>query len=112
MQIEETFRDLKSPQYGMELRQSRSRCPKRYDVLLLIAMQAEILLWCIGIAARHLGWQKDFQANSIKHRAVLSVVRLGKEVRRRPKYTLKASLIYWTLNEYIKLVHTAGRPKL
>ncbi len=84
MQIEETFRDLKSPQYGIGLRQSRSRCPKRYDVLLLIAMLAEILLWCIGIAARHLGWQKDFQANSIKHRAVLSVVRLGKEVRRRP----------------------------
>lgn len=112
MQIEETFRDLKSPQYGMGLRQSRSRCPKRYDVLLLIAMLAEILLWCIGIATRHLGWQKDFQANSIKHRAVLSVVSLGKEVRRRPKYTLKASLIYWTLNEYIKLVHTAGRPKL
>jgi hypothetical protein len=56
-----------------------------YDVLLLIAMLAEILLWCIAIAARHLGWQKDFQANSIKHRAVLSVVRLGKEVRRRPK---------------------------
>ncbi|MGI2111801.1 IS4 family transposase, partial [Shewanella frigidimarina] len=53
-----------------------------------------------------------FQANSIKHRAVLSVVRLGKEVRRRPKYTLKASIIYWALNEYIKLVHTAGRPKL
>ncbi|ABE54758.1 transposase, IS4 family [Shewanella denitrificans OS217] len=112
MQIEETFRDLKSPQYGMGLRQSRSRCPKRYDVLLLIAMLAEILLWCIGIAARHLGWQKDFQANSIKYRAVLSVVRLGKEVRRRPKYTLKASIIYWALNEYIKLVHTAGRPKL
>jgi hypothetical protein len=66
----------------MGLRQSRSRCPKRYDVLLLIAMLAEILLWCIGIAVRHLGWQKDFQANSIKHRAVLSVVRLGKEVRR------------------------------
>jgi hypothetical protein len=75
-------------------------------------MLAEMLLWCIGIAARHLGWKKAFQANSIKHRAVLSVVRLGKEVRRRPKYTLKASIIYWALNEYIKLVHNAGRPKL
>jgi hypothetical protein len=65
-----------------------------------------------GVTSKHLGWQKDFQANSIKYRAVLSVVRLGKEVRRRPKYTLKASIIYWALNEYIKLVHTAGRPKL
>lgn len=50
-----------------------------------------------GIAARHLGWQNDFQANSIKHRTVLSVVRLGKEVRRRPKYTLKTSIIYWAI---------------
>jgi hypothetical protein len=24
----------------------------------------------------------------------------------------KLSIIYWALNEYIKLVHTAGRPKL
>jgi hypothetical protein len=67
-------------------------------------------------AAKHLGWQKDFQANSIKHRTVLSVARQGKEVRRRQEFApiplKKLSIIYWALNEYIKLVHTAGRPKL
>ncbi len=78
MQIEETFRDLKSPQYGMGIRQSRSRYPKRYDVLLLIAMLAEIVLWCIGLAAQHLGWQRYFKANTVRKHAVLSIVRLGK----------------------------------
>jgi hypothetical protein len=51
MQIEKILRDLKSPQYGMGLMKICSRCLKRYDVLLLIAMLAEILLWCIGISA-------------------------------------------------------------
>ena len=45
-----TLRDLKSPQY-IGLRQSRSCCPKRYDVLLLIAMLDEIVSWCIELAA-------------------------------------------------------------
>lgn len=112
MQVEETFRDLKSPQYGMGLRQSRSRCPRRYDVLLLIAMLAEILQWYIGIIARRLGWQRQFQANTIRHRNVLSVVRLGKEVRRRQKYQLKESLIRLAWSEYLQLVNTAGRPEL
>lgn len=58
MQIEETFRDLKSPQYGIGLRHCKSRCPKQLDVLLLIAMLAEITLWLIGIIALHLGLQK------------------------------------------------------
>ncbi|MCE9684612.1 IS4 family transposase [Shewanella sp. AS16] len=112
MQIEETFRDLKSPQYGMGLRQSRSKDPRRYDVLLLIAMLAEMLLWCIGIAAMHLGWQRHFQANTIINRAVLSIVRLGKEVRRRPKYQIKESTFRWAMVEYIKRVHAGGMPGL
>ncbi|CAM3961185.1 IS4 family transposase [Shewanella aquimarina] len=112
MQIEETFRDLKSPQYGMGLRHCKSRCPKRLDVLLLIAMLAEIALWLIGIVALHLGWQKHFQANTIRHRPVLSIVRLGKEVRRRENYQITAQHLHWAIHEYIKLVRTAGRPEL
>ena len=112
VQIEETFRDLKSPQYGMGIRQSRSRYPKRYDVLLLIAMLAEIVLWCIGLAAQHLGLQRYFQANTVRKRAVLSIVRLGKEVRKRDKYPVKETIFRWALIEYINLVHDAGRLQL
>nr|WP_250636848.1 transposase [Pseudoalteromonas rubra] len=43
MQIEESFRDLKSPQYGMGLRHSKSRCPNRLDILLLLSLLATII---------------------------------------------------------------------
>ncbi|MBN3518364.1 transposase, partial [Vibrio neptunius] len=33
MQIEETFRDLKSPAYGLGLRHSRTSSPERFDIM-------------------------------------------------------------------------------
>ncbi len=112
-----TLRDLKSPQYSMGLRQSRSRCPKRYDVLLLIAeimlwCCGVVVLWCIGLTAQHLGWQRYFQANTVRKRTVLSIVRLGKEVRKRDKYPVKETIFRWALIEYINLVHDTGRSQL
>ncbi|KAF7785767.1 hypothetical protein PRUB_a0146 [Pseudoalteromonas rubra] len=73
MQIEESFRDLKSPQYGMGLRHSKSRCPNRLDILLLLSLLATIILWWIGLYAQHSSWQRKFQANTIRDRAVLSI---------------------------------------
>ncbi|GDY28007.1 iso-IS10R ORF [Agarivorans sp. Toyoura001] len=108
MQIEETFRDLNSPQYGFGLRHSRSRCPRRYDVLLLIAMLADIILWWLGLVAQQVGWQRHFQANTIRKRAVLSVVRLGKEVRRRPEYVITEQRIRWAINAFRWLAHSSG----
>ncbi|WP_026972033.1 IS4 family transposase [Aliagarivorans marinus] len=108
MQIEETFRDLKSPQYGFGLRHSRSRCPHRYNVLLLIAMLAEMLLWWLGLAAIASGWSKHFQANTIRSRPVLSVVRLGKEVRKRPNYVISEQNLRWAFFEYLRLTHHSG----
>ena len=112
MQIEETFRDLKSPQYSVGLRHCKSRCPRRLDILLLIAMLAEIVLWLIGIIANHLGWQRHFQANTIRHRPVLSVVRLGKEVRKRKNYKITEQHLHWAMIEYIKKIHCARMPQL
>ncbi|WP_339934055.1 transposase, partial [Vibrio splendidus] len=51
MQIEEAFRDLKSTAYGIALRHNRTRCTKRLDILLLIALLAEILMWWNGLIA-------------------------------------------------------------
>ncbi|GAA5218499.1 IS4 family transposase [Corallincola platygyrae] len=108
MQIEETFRGLKSPQYGFGLRHSRSHCPRRYNVLLLIAMLAEMTLWWLGLVAQQIGWQRHFQANTIKTRAMLSEVRLGKEVRRRPDFVITEQRIRWAILEFTRLVHSAG----
>lgn len=112
MQIEESFRDLKSPQYGFGLRHSRTRCPRRYDILLLIALLAEIILWWFGLAAQQADWQRHFQANTIRHRAVLSSVRLGKEIRRRPNYRITEQMLYWARLELMRLAHSAGISKL
>ncbi|MCO7186786.1 IS4 family transposase, partial [Pseudoalteromonas sp. XMcav2-N] len=112
MQIEESFRDLKSPQYGMGLRHSKSRCPNRLDILLLLSLLATIILWWIGLYAQHSNWQRKFQANTIRERAVLSTVRLGKEVRRRNDYVMTGKQLRWAIREYVRLIHLLGRPQL
>ena len=96
MQIEETFRDIKSPQYGMGLRHSNSRCTKRFDILLLIAMLAEWLLRLLGLIAQQQHWERAFQANTTRHRRVLSIIRLGREVRKRASdYKISEAQIRW-----------------
>ena len=88
MQIEESFRDLKSPAYGLGLHQSRTSCPKRFDIILLIALMLQLMFWLAGIHAQQQGWDRHFQANTIRNRNVLSTVRLGMEVLRRPDYEI------------------------
>ena len=113
MQIEETFRDIKSPQYGMGLRHSNSRCTKRFDILLLIAMLAEWLLRLLGLIAQKQNWERAFQANTIRNRRVLSIIRLGREVRKRAKdYKMNSAQITWAIGQYIIWVHKEGRPIL
>lgn len=86
MQVEETFRDLKSPVYGLGLRQSRTNSPARFDIILLIALMLQFMFWLTGLHAQGQGWDRHFQANTIRTRNVLSTVRLGLEVMRRPDY--------------------------
>lgn len=112
MQIEESFRDLKSTSYGIALRHNRTRCTKRLDILLLIALLAEILMWWNGLIAVQAKWHFDFQANSIKHRRVLSIPRLGREVRSHQRYQINESQYQWAMFEYQRLTHNAGLGKL
>lgn len=88
MQIEETFRDLKSPAYGLGLRHSRTSSPERFDIMLLIALLLQLTFWLAGVHAQKQGWDKHFQANTVKNRNVLSTVRLGMEVLRHSGYTI------------------------
>ena len=52
MQTEQTFRDLKCPQWGMGLRTSQTKKLHRLANLLLIAALAAYALWLIGLAAK------------------------------------------------------------
>jgi hypothetical protein len=112
MQIEESFRDLKSTAYGIALRHNRTRDIHRLNILLLIALLAEILMWFNGLAAHQAKWHLDFQANTIKHRRVLSIPRLGREVRNHRRYRISESQYLWAIMEYQRLTHTAGLRKL
>ncbi|WP_320110005.1 IS4 family transposase [Pseudomonas sp. B21-056] len=79
MQIEEGFRDVKSEHLGIGLNLHRSRCPKRIEVLLLIAMLANYIIFLTGFQAREADHERRFQSNSVKDKHVLSLWRLGLE---------------------------------
>jgi len=83
MQIEENFRDTKSEYYGLGLDRSRSRSAGRYTVLLLVNALAIFTAWLFGTAARLEKLHRRYQANTVRHRTVLSSVFLGLRVIRR-----------------------------
>jgi len=69
MQIELSFRDMKSQHFGEGLECSASRGVGRYTVLVLIASLAAILLWLIGTAAERCGVHERLRPGSRKRRA-------------------------------------------
>lgn len=93
MQIEETFRDVKSHRWGLGLRYCRSNDAERLQVLLLIAALATLLLWLVGLSGRALDWTRRFQANTVRSRAVLSTPFLGKQLLLRAPTALPASAL-------------------
>lgn len=80
MQIEESFRDVKSVRFGMGFELNMSRSAKRLQILLLIAMIATYVLWLLGMAARNSQQHLRYQANTVKDRHVLSAIYLGLRV--------------------------------
>lgn len=80
MQIEESFRDVKSIRFGIGFELQLSRSAQRLQVLLLIAMISHIVLWLLGMAARNSQQHFQYQANTVKDRHVLSAMYLGLRV--------------------------------
>lgn len=77
MQIEETFRDLKSERFGLGFNASRSARKDRLSVLLLIACLASFVLRLIGEAGKARQLDLQFQSNTRRIRPVLSVISLA-----------------------------------
>lgn len=77
MQIEESFRDLKSEQFGLGFSTGRSRQKNRLGVLLLIACLASFVLRLIGEAGKARQMEFQFQSNTRRSRPVLSVITLA-----------------------------------
>ncbi|MGZ7081518.1 MAG: IS4 family transposase, partial [Thermoanaerobaculia bacterium] len=76
MQVEECFRDAKSPRFGWGLDFSKSRSTQRLDALLLLVSLAFAAVVFVGAAASDQGLERRFRASSRKER-VLSVFSVG-----------------------------------
>jgi hypothetical protein len=85
MQIEESFRDMKSHQFGLSGRYIRTTCIHRWGVKMLLAAIVQITFWVIGIIGHSQGMQKIFQSNTIKHRKVFSYFTLGQLILEHDK---------------------------
>jgi hypothetical protein len=77
MQIELTFRDLKSHRFGWGFEDARCRSTSRIAAQILLAALASLVCMLVGIAAEAAGLHKSYQANTITKRRVLSLVALG-----------------------------------
>ena len=72
MQVESSFRDLKSDRFGLGFSLTRTTRIDRLNILLLIGALATLCLWWLGLLARAKQWHLHFQANTVQHRNVLS----------------------------------------
>jgi len=80
MQVEETFRDLKSHRYGWSTRHIRTSSARRFDLLLLIGALAAVAMHLIGVAIRGRRIARGLQANTERRRKVFSSFFLGRLV--------------------------------
>jgi hypothetical protein len=93
MQIEETFRDAKSPRFGIAMSYARTSSTERADVLLLLASLGHLVSVLIGIAAEAAGLNLRYQANTVKARRVLSLAALGRLVAASDAVPLTRALL-------------------
>jgi hypothetical protein len=93
MQIEESFRDIKNPQFGFGLRYSRSLGKKRLTNLFIIGLLGTLIAWLTGLCAKNNNLHYSFQTNSLKNCNVLSVFFIGCQVIRHAKLFTKKELM-------------------
>jgi len=77
MQIEEGFRDIKSNRWGFSLDEAKVSTKFRYENLLLVGVLATFSVWLTGQVAELKNVHRQYQANTIKKRNVLSIFYLG-----------------------------------
>jgi hypothetical protein len=66
--IEEAFRDVKDPRYGLGMSATHIGEPRRRDRLLLICAMAMTLLTLLGAAGESLGMDRMLKANTVTKR--------------------------------------------
>lgn len=93
MQIEETFRDLKSHRWGFGLRYARCNTAKRLEILRLLGTLATLVAWLAGLAGRTMQWNWQLQANTTRKRQVLSTFFIGRQLLARPAFEIPPPIL-------------------
>lgn len=96
MQIEESFRDLKCPRYGLSLYYNGTYKLQRMKVLVLIGSIVSTFAWLLGSTARLLKVNRQFQANTLYSVTVLSNVFLGIQIFRNSRIRIPWSVFSGT----------------
>lgn len=78
MQIELSFRDLKSHRYGNAFEDSLTRSGQRIAILLLVHALANFASWLAGMACRATGLD-GWLAPTVRQRRCYSIMRIGRE---------------------------------
>lgn len=104
MQIEESFRDMKSHQYGLNLRASRTYKTNRMQVLVAIATLSHFFSWLLGRATQSTGLHRHFQANSVYTSPALSYCFLGLRVFKQQRIAIRAPSFLFALKQLPALV--------
>jgi hypothetical protein len=77
MQIEQSFRDVKNPRWGLGLSLSQTTRPDRLAILLLIGALAMFALWLIGLMTQARGYRVSFGSRA-KAASTLSIISLAR----------------------------------
>ena len=75
--------------YGLGFELNGTRSLQRLQILLLIAMLASVVLWILGLITRNTQQHHQYQANTIKHKNVLSLIYLGLRVANDKRFTME-----------------------
>jgi len=89
MQIEESFRDIKNSRWGFSLDEAKVSTKFRYENLLLVGVLATFAVWLTGKVAELKNVQRQYQANSVKTRNILSTFYLGSRVLNKQAFDVR-----------------------
>ncbi len=106
MQIEESFRDVKSTRFGLSLELPLTYQVERLQIMLLIAHLALTVAWLMGKATEVTEQHWQYQANTVRKRKVLSTIFIGLKMIDDKRTTLTAFdlIASWQiLNDIIQL---------
>lgn len=85
MQIEQNFRDTKNARFGFGMEYFRGDSSVRMEMMLTLASVVQFMLMWVGQLAEAQGWQRRYQANTVRSSRVLSLVFLARQMVRHER---------------------------